>query len=45
MHDVPRESLGAHLGFAYDDEEEPRDELDEQIARKPYPFVDAFRRS
>lgn len=32
MHDVPRESVGAHLGFGKD-EDEGRDELDEQLAR------------
>ena len=34
MHDVPRESLGEHLGVA-DDEDEEMDELDERLARKP----------
>ena len=32
MHDVPRESVGEHLGFGKD-EEEGRDELDERVAR------------
>ena len=34
MHDVPRESLGKHLGLA-EDEDEEMDELDERLARKP----------
>ena len=33
MHDVPRESVGEHLGVDKD-EEESRDELDERLARK-----------
>jgi histone deacetylase 1/2 len=33
MQDVPRETLGQHLGFGRD-EEEGRDELDEQLARQ-----------
>ena len=33
MQDTPRESLHQHLGFGHD-EEEGRDELDEQLARK-----------
>ena len=37
MHDVPRESLGQHLGFRKD-EEEGRDELDEHLARRLYHF-------
>ena len=32
MHDVPRESVGQHLGFGRDNEE-GRDELDERVAR------------
>lgn len=32
MHDVPRESVGQHLGFGKDDEE-GRDALDESVAR------------
>jgi hypothetical protein len=32
MHDVPRESLGVHLGLGEDDEE--MDDLDERLARK-----------
>lgn len=33
LQDVPRESLGSHLGFEPDDEIDT-DELDEQLARK-----------
>lgn len=33
MHDVPRESVGQHLGFGKD-EEEGRDALDESVARE-----------
>ena len=33
MQDVPRETLGQHLGFGRD-EEEGRDELDERLARQ-----------
>ena len=33
MQDVPRETLGQHLGFGRD-EEEGRDELDERVARQ-----------
>jgi histone deacetylase 1/2 len=33
MHDVPRESVGQHLGFG-NDEEEGRDSLDASLARK-----------
>ena len=32
MHDVPRESVGEHLGFGKDDDES-RDELDDRVAR------------
>ena len=32
MQDVPRESIGQHLGFGRD--EEGRDELDDQLARQ-----------
>ncbi|GLB34288.1 putative histone deacetylase [Lyophyllum shimeji] len=32
MHDVPRESVGHHLGLTHDDEE-PRDELDSHLAQ------------
>ena len=37
MQDVPRETLGQHLGFGFGfgrDEEEGRDELDERLARQ-----------
>lgn len=42
MHDVPRESVGQHLGFLKDDDDdddddEPRDALDERLAGK-FPF-------
>jgi hypothetical protein len=33
MHDVPRESVGQHLGFGKD-EEEGRDALDASVARQ-----------
>lgn len=33
MHDVPRQSVGEHLGFGYD-QEEGRDSLDASVARK-----------
>ncbi|KAK7038341.1 histone deacetylase RPD3 [Favolaschia claudopus] len=36
MHDVPRESLGAHLGFSsvrHREDEEARDDLDEKLAQ------------
>jgi len=34
MHDVPRESVGKHLGFGYGkDDGKPRDELDARLAR------------
>lgn len=35
MHDVPRESVGHHLGFAKD-EEEGRDSLDASVARESH---------
>lgn len=34
LQDVPRESVGQHLGFGLD-EEEGRDSLDTSLARKP----------
>jgi len=34
MQDVPRESLGEHLGFGNANNEEPMDELDERLARE-----------
>ena len=34
MHDVPRESVGQHLGLMTDDETLSRDELDDKLARK-----------
>jgi histone deacetylase 1/2 len=40
MHDVPRESVGEHLGFGKD-EEEGRDELDERLAREPHSILAA----
>ena len=33
MHDVPRESLGRHLGLTSRRDEDARDELDERLAR------------
>lgn len=44
MHDVPRESVGQHLGFGLD-EENGRDSLDASVARElnimPYdPYAD-----
>ncbi|KAJ7147869.1 histone deacetylase RPD3 [Mycena crocata] len=33
MHDVPRESLGTHLGFSGRDDDEARDDLDEKLAQ------------
>jgi hypothetical protein len=33
MQDVPRESLGEHLGYVRPGEDEAYDELDKQIAR------------
>ena len=33
MHDVPRQSVGEHLGFGKDDDL-GRDELDDRLARK-----------
>lgn len=39
MHEVPRESLGAHLNFQRrHDNEEARDSLDNQLARKALPY-------
>ena len=38
MQDVPRETLGQHLGFGRD-EEEGRDELDERVARQYFLYV------
>jgi hypothetical protein len=34
MHDVPRETLGEHLGFVRPTEDEAYDQLDEDIARE-----------
>jgi histone deacetylase 1/2 len=34
LHDVPRESVGQHLGLMTDDETPSRDDLDEKLARK-----------
>jgi len=34
LHDVPRESVGQHLGLMTDDETQSRDDLDEKLARK-----------
>lgn len=34
LHDVPRESVGQHLGLMTDDGTLSRDELDETLARK-----------
>ena len=34
MQDVPRESVGQHLGFSFGKDEEPRDELDDNLARQ-----------
>lgn len=35
MHDVPRESVGKHLGLGYGkDDGKPRDELDARLARE-----------
>jgi histone deacetylase 1/2 len=34
LHDVPRESVGQHLGLMTDDEAPPTDELDDRLARK-----------
>ena len=34
LHEVPRESVGQHLGLMTDDETLSRDELDEKLARK-----------
>jgi len=39
MQDVPRETVGQHLGFGRD-EEEGRDELDEQLARQYFSASD-----
>ena len=33
MHDVPRESVGQHLGLFRDDQLGSRDELDDRLAR------------
>ncbi|KAF9474338.1 histone deacetylase RPD3 [Pholiota conissans] len=33
MQDVPRESVGQHLGFSFGKHEEPRDELDDNLAQ------------
>jgi histone deacetylase 1/2 len=40
LHDVPRESVGQHLGLMTDDETLSRDELDDKLARK---FADSNR--
>ncbi len=40
MHDVPRESVGQHLGLMTDDETLSRDGLDDKLARK---FSDSSR--
>jgi hypothetical protein len=37
MHDVPRESLGHHLGFVKD--QENRNQLDERLAREFLRFI------
>jgi hypothetical protein len=34
LHDVPRESVGQHLGLMTDDETLSKDELDDKLARK-----------
>ena len=39
LHDVPRESVGQHLGLMTDDETLSRDELDDKLARK---FADSI---
>jgi hypothetical protein len=49
MHDVPRESVGQHLGFGLD-EENGRDSLDASVAREsnmmPYnPYADCQSRT
>ena len=44
MHDVPRQSVGEHLGFGKDDDL-GRDELDDRLARKSlfsFPLFSSF---